>query len=707
MDENTVRAVYRFLNHQGRGFTEIRAIDPKGTPPVRAWVSSEEDFVKTCCEWDGKRNIYVGINPRARKGGTREDVDQVVAVVLDIDAARPDKKQAATEGELKNAEHTADRIIADFKARGFIQSVKCCSGNGWQLWFAIPPINAAVLGRELVEGKLQEFQKRVKAKYEDKRVTIDNIGDLPRVIKVIGTMNIKGEPTPERPHRLSFAQGDFVRREDALLRDYILSLELPQPPKFIAQPVKLSNEKVLEIIKHSPEIRRYYERGDIDRSKADFAITCWLAKHSIPAEQIRDVLLSTSWSKIHDAKKVGDSERYFRLTYEHALAAVQDEIKAQKNTKKRVKAVGRKATPKVVESLEVPDLIDIVLTKNGQPAYLLGSEPRLEDQVLAEDVVMIPPKTRWMAPTERALDHVKEEDYDLFQDVKDYIHAHVDLPDDRQYAVVTAWIFATWVYDELFDSLPFLLALGPYASGKTRVLEVIQRLCWRPIFTSALTEANVFRPTEIIKPTLLIDETDLTGRSDRANNVTALLRARHKRGVDIMRSNPEKSGFESLEFFRCYGPTAIASVRDLEPALRSRCLVIGMLEKTRAVRKRIDEQAAQELRNRLLAFRIRHMDDLKDEPHDELDFLESGRLNELFSPLVRIAKICERPLAPSEEIKEVGQAMTFSLDDIKPWQLRVRRGRHVFIRKPIIRKAIVGRTSKSPIVLPPRGRRRG
>ena len=679
MDEKTVREAYRFLTHQGRGLTEVRVVDPtRREPPMQIWTNNEENFVNCCREWDGKRQLYVGINPRARRSGSREDIDMITATVLDIDAARPDKKQPATDEELKNAEKVADHIIADFTERGFKAPVKCCSGNGWQLWFAIPPINAAALGRELIEGKLQEFQKRIRAKYENEHVEIDNIGDLPRVVRVIGTKNVKGEPTPERPHRLSHAVGDFVRKEDPLLRDYILSLEPPQPPKFIAQPMKLPNEKVLEIINRSPEIRRYYQRGDPDRSKADFAITCWLAKHGVPAEQIRDVLLSTSWSKIHDVRKIGDPERYFRLTYEHALAAVQDEIEAEKIAKKQFKSAGRKG-PKVVESLDVPGLIDIVLTKDGTPAYLLGSEPRLEEQVFGEDVIMIPPKPLWAAPTEEALEHIDEEDFDLFEDAENYVYRHADLPDDRQYPVMTAYVFASWVH-ELFDSLGFLLFLGPFASGKSRCLEVLARLCWRPMFTTSLTEAGIFRSAQIFKPTLLADEMDLTGHDERTRDIIALLNARHRRGLGVIRVNPEKTDLESIERYEVFGPTAIASTKDLVPALKSRCLVFGMLEKTRPVRKRIDESKAQELRDRLLAFRIRHVNDPKDEPHAELDFLESGRLNELFSPLVRVAKICAKPIL---------QAMTVRTE--LGWPC-------IWKPEAFVCKAIIGRAPESPVI---------
>jgi hypothetical protein len=197
------------------------------------------------------------------------------------------------------------------------------------------------------------------------------------------------------------------------------------------------------------------------------------------------------------------------------------------------------------------------------------------------------------------------------------------------------------------------------------------------MFTTSLTEAGIFRTAQIFKPTLLADEMDLTGHDERTRDIIALLNARHRRGLGVIRVNPDKSGLESIERYEVFGPTAIASTRDLAPALKSRCLVFGMLEKTRPVRKRIDEKEGQELRDRLLAFRIRHFEDAKDEPHDELDFLESGRLNELFSPLVRIAKICEK-----SALRALLQAMTVRTTNAGP----------------IVRRAVIGKAPESPVL---------
>src|SRR5260221_610896 len=44
--------------------------------------------------------------------------------------------------------------------------------------------------------------------------------------------------------------------------------------------------------------------------------------------------------------------------------------------------------------------------------------------------------------------------------------------------------------------------------GKTTVLDVVGRTCSRPLFTSNITPAALFRVVEAVQPTLLIDEAD-------------------------------------------------------------------------------------------------------------------------------------------------------------------------------------------------------
>jgi len=82
--------------------------------------------------------------------------------------------------------------------------------------------------------KLQEnwifFEKRVSEIFRKdlKRLNckIDPMYDLPRIVKVIGTLSVKGENTAERPWRVSYFIDEPKRMEDEKLLKAILEESL-------------------------------------------------------------------------------------------------------------------------------------------------------------------------------------------------------------------------------------------------------------------------------------------------------------------------------------------------------------------------------------------------------------------------------------------------------------------------------------------------
>lgn len=224
-NEKEVRECYKFLNHEKE--TEIRILDPKRiNPPKSIFVSNEDEFVNECFKYNEKYNIYAGINERSKNGTDKRDVISVKTLVIDIDAVRERgfEKDPATDEELKECEKDCDEIILNMiksKAKG---GTKIFSGNGFQIWMAIPKIEIDDKNRNEIETKIQRFQDLIKIRYENKG-GIDKIGDLPRIIKVWGTFNIKGQNSENRPHRLCKVINGGKREEDENLWKQINLLE--------------------------------------------------------------------------------------------------------------------------------------------------------------------------------------------------------------------------------------------------------------------------------------------------------------------------------------------------------------------------------------------------------------------------------------------------------------------------------------------------
>ena len=248
-NEEEIRRCYRFLAHKKQ--TEIRLIDPKKiNRPFSVFVNNEDDFVGNCKKYNGLYNIYAGINERENNGTDKSEVIGVKTIVLDIDAVRERgyEKEPATEEELKLAEKDCDEIMLAVVKSSGVSPTKIFSGNGWQIWFAIPKIEINDENRNNIEDKIQKFQDLIKKRYE-KLGSIDKIGDLPRIIKVWGTLNIKsslGVETVTRPFRIAHVSFGGERNEDTKFKQSLMEIEVNEDnDSYITIPLEEINKEFI------------------------------------------------------------------------------------------------------------------------------------------------------------------------------------------------------------------------------------------------------------------------------------------------------------------------------------------------------------------------------------------------------------------------------------------------------------------------------
>ncbi len=243
-DETAVRATYRYLHHARLGVTEIRVIAPDRTVIGVGYFDSEDAFVSTCAAHNGRANLYAGIQPRprpflarnpnrlrpSRTGAQDRDIKWLTTLVIDIDPVRP-KNSASTRDELTLAERRATQIADWMASRHFQRPVRNMSGNGVQLWFAIPPHPISRDEFDAITFRVKYFEHRIRQRFSGDGVKIDSIYNLSRIIKVIGTQSIKGDNSAHRPYRVSKPLNNFVRVEDARLLHAIQSVPIGQPTK--------------------------------------------------------------------------------------------------------------------------------------------------------------------------------------------------------------------------------------------------------------------------------------------------------------------------------------------------------------------------------------------------------------------------------------------------------------------------------------------
>lgn len=225
---DTAAAIQRSLEllHEPGAVFEIRALKVRSGKFANTWSGYYNDFAKAAKDiaaLDANRKpkgIYTTLNPvlpallaRAnnrmveiigRDMSTTSDSEILRRrwLFLDIDPARP-SGIAATGYEVALAKTLGMEIEFILRGRGWPAPLRVDSGNGCYLLYKIDLPNDEA-STELVKrcyGGLNELL----GTYDPAKphATLDTgVYNAARILRVGGTMNRKGDPTSDRPHRL-------------------------------------------------------------------------------------------------------------------------------------------------------------------------------------------------------------------------------------------------------------------------------------------------------------------------------------------------------------------------------------------------------------------------------------------------------------------------------------------------------------------------
>lgn len=201
----------------------------------------------------------------------------------------------------------------------------------------------------------------------------------------------------------------------------------------------------------------------------------------------------------------------------------------------------------------------------------------------------------------------------LLRRVREFIHAYLDV-DPFYEKLASYYVLFSWVYD-LFETLPYLRALGDYGTGKSRFLQTVGAICYRPMFVSgASTTSPIFRIIDMFKGTLIIDEADFS-QSDTDAEIMKILNVGYQRGGVVLRAekDPNSSNDDYWPAAKdVYGPKVLATRKLFtDRATESRCLTKRM--PTARPRPDIPYVLGPEfwaealsLRNQLLMYRLKN-----------------------------------------------------------------------------------------------------
>ena len=291
-NEKDARRFYRWLDHHHDEYTEIRIISwPPTGLVIQRWVQNEDDFIQLCRKWSGKRQVYAGVNPRFHKGGANEDVARVIAIPLDIDSFRPSKDVAATEAELAAAKERMIEINSWIQIQGYQPPFIAMSGNGYHLLQRVNIPTTENLSTEDLSSKIESyFFNEVPG--SDK---MDKILDASRILKVPGTLSVKGHHTEERPHRLSYIVNEGNPNADKTLGAHINELEPYVPTHEIYMPTPTTTPEA-KIKRRTSSLKPCFKRFAEEGGK--------LSDDGKEDNELRMALVSEAHSKGYSRKQI-------------------------------------------------------------------------------------------------------------------------------------------------------------------------------------------------------------------------------------------------------------------------------------------------------------------------------------------------------------------------------------------------------------------
>lgn len=215
-------------------------------------------------------------------------------------------------------------------------------------------------------------------------------------------------------------------------------------------------------------------------------------------------------------------------------------------------------------------------------------------------------------------------------------------PDDLH--TLTLWAVHTHLTRETWSTPRLLLDSPAPGSGKTTVLDHLNRLCFQPVQAASLSSPSLLARLLAKAPrTILIDEADRTlhPKADGVGELLAVLNSGYRYGASRPVLVPDKENGWSPVEMSTYGPVAMAgNAPNLPEDTRSRCIRVLLLPDLEGTVKDSDwqdiEPAALELHDEIAAW----ADDVRDEVaalRPQYPEGLTGRNRERWSPLYKVA----------------------------------------------------------------------
>jgi len=335
---------------------------------------------------------------------------------------------------------------------------------------------------------------------------------------------------------------------------------------------------------------------------------------------------------------------HFNLSKEQKKSYEEELRRRGRALQKRVE----QSTREVKELGKFAGLVEIALYK-GKPVYIVKEGGRLVIRKRAEieNTMYVPPRSKYIpwdlleavkvVEAYNSIEKGEEFVRDLLGDLTEYLRGNCELPDERLYEMLAAWVMHTYLLEH-FQYTPYIFLVGPPGVGKTHTGQLLARLAYRGVCVNSLRPAYLYHSAEAYGLMLFIDVTDVERilRSDPESRDMIL--ARFQRRIKTPRVNkPDVDPLHSTQYYDPFGATVLASNKNVDDILGSRGIRIYMKFSYKDFSEEVDKEREEELRVKLLCYRGMFID--RDLPKVKKTF--PGRYGDSARPLLQVLLTAE------------------------------------------------------------------
>src|SRR3989304_5220881 len=116
----------------------------------------------------------------------------------------------------------------------------------------------------------------------------------------------------------------------------------------------------------------------------------------------------------------------------------------------------------------------------------------------------------------------------LYEEIKEVLCRYLELPKEEMYGLLSAWIIATYFY-QIFYSMLFLFIYGKKGCGKSRLLTILERLCFNALKVKGVSVASLADSIDGVRGTFLNDQAEALS-NDKNIEILGLLTDSYTKG---------------------------------------------------------------------------------------------------------------------------------------------------------------------------------